>query len=171
MQRSSPETGHFPKMLSAPLLGVGLELLLERRELGKGRIRIRGLVPAVAAVVAALEVLGPQLRITLGAIAAPGPIGSAVALRTPATISPVLVGARQAGAVLIGTVLIRSILVGAILIGTPATMPAWPAVLSGSIRNLAGGRHGLAGRDRGHRVGPGGRLCPFGIFGTRLRDT
>jgi hypothetical protein len=58
-----------------PLLGVGLELLLERRELGKGRIRIRGLVAAIPGLAAALEVFGAQLRIAIGPIAAaPGPL-------------------------------------------------------------------------------------------------
>src|SRR5580692_11509595 len=58
----------------APLLGVGLELLFERRQLGKGRIRIRCLVATVAVFTAALEVFGTQLGIALGAIAAFGPV-------------------------------------------------------------------------------------------------
>ena len=112
----------------APLLGIGFELLLERRELGKGRIRIRRLVAALPAFAAALEILGPQLRITLGAIAAPGPVRTPVALATVAAIRAILIGASLIGAILIRAILIRAILVGAILIGPPLTVPAWLAV-------------------------------------------
>ena len=127
----------------APFLGVGLELLLERRELGKGRIRIRRLVATLPAFAAALEVLGPQLGVALGVIAAAsGPLRTAVALGTAATIGTVLIGTFLMGGILIGTILI-----GPILIGTSLTMPARLAVLPRlrRIRDLAGARHGLAG--------------------------
>ena len=57
-----------PMRVLSPLLGVGLELLLERSELGEGRIGI-GCLVALAAFAASLEILGPQSRITLGPLA------------------------------------------------------------------------------------------------------
>src|SRR5438132_11428481 len=82
----------YSDRLLAPLLGIGLELLLERCELCKGRIGVGHLVARVAAVAAALDVFRAQRRIaigtvaTLGAIAAPEALGAVAAGRR--TIGP-----------------------------------------------------------------------------------
>ena len=120
----------------APLLRVGLELLLESCELGKGRIRIRGLVAALPDFAAALEVLGAQLGIAIRTIAAPGPF------RTPGAIAPIrtvtTTGAITASrTILIGAILIGTILIRTILIGAPLAMPAWLTVLL-RIRSISG---------------------------------
>src|SRR5262249_50326724 len=97
-----PGTGSVTVALR-PGLGVGLELLLERSQLGEGRVRIRF---ALALVLAALPLdeRGAQLRIAVGAtlialapalITAPSPLGAPLS-RRPAC-GPVPLGATPLG--------------------------------------------------------------------------
>ena len=141
----------------SPLLCIGLELLLERRELGKGRIRIGRLVATVPRFAAALDVFRAQLGVTIRAIA----IVAAGAFRTPLTL-----GTFSA----IGALMIRAPLIGASL-----TMASRPAVLP-LLRPLPGlgGRGRPAGSiARGRQGGPVGgsqrRDCPIRVFGARMR--
>ena len=67
---------------SAWFLGVRLELLLQRRELGERRIRVGLAVAAVPAVAAALDVFRAQRRIAIRAFAVRAALG-ALAVRRP----------------------------------------------------------------------------------------
>src|SRR5260370_24623743 len=85
-----PRAGFFRGMGRLPrLLGVRLELLFQRRELGKRRIRIGLLVAAVPALAASLDILGTQRRSAILTIPAPRPVraGPAVA-HGAATLRP-----------------------------------------------------------------------------------
>jgi hypothetical protein len=151
---------------NATFLGICLELLFERRELGKGRIRIRRLVMALPAFAAALEILCAQLGITIRPIAASGPFRMPVPPRTIAAIwaiaaKPILLRAIALAALLIAALLVAAILIAAILIGTAPAMPARPALLPRfrALHDLAAARRGLAGRGRGGPVSGSRRRC------------
>jgi hypothetical protein len=159
----------------APLLGVGLELLLERRELGKGRIGIGRLVAALPVFATTFEVFGTQLGVTIRAIATPGPIRAPVALRTVTPVGTILTGAAilivaiLIGTNLIRTALIRTCLIRTRMIRTALAMPARPALLPHirPIRDRSGARHGLTGRRRGRRLG--GQLGACAVFSAWMR--
>jgi hypothetical protein len=149
---------------SSPLLGVRLELRLERRELGERGVRI-GLpiaTPSALASLAALDVFGAQLGIAVGTIAALRAVATrwavAALVALPLTVGSIrTVGARRTvsaiGTILpIGTVRLRGMVV-----------PAMPAVL---VRRLTAGgdclgdcgRGAFAGRRRRDSVRRRGRL-------------
>ena len=82
----------------APLLGVRLELLLERGEFCERRVRIGGLVAAVA-VSAALDVFGAQIGIAVGPLPAVGTLDALAMHESVATRGTVgsrgTIGARR----------------------------------------------------------------------------
>src|SRR5262245_17958558 len=125
---------------SAPLLGIGFKLLLERRQLGERRVGIGRLVTSVAGVAAALDVLGPQLRIAVGTVAALAPVRPIAAWRTLA-----------AGAVATLEAVEACALVGPLVAARVAVAPLRPLLLVLGAR-LRFGAHGagfgrLAGRS------------------------
>src|SRR5439155_26708774 len=71
----------------APLLGVGLKLLVERRKLGERRVRVRGLVAAVA-VGTAFDVFGAQIRVAVGTVAAVATIAMRESIPTRRRVRP-----------------------------------------------------------------------------------
>src|SRR5260370_4193545 len=98
----------FPDMRCLPrLLGVRLELLFQRRELGKRRIRIGFLVATVPAVAAPLDVLRAQRRIAIRTIAARRPVGAVATVLAALLVIAALWATRPLrtlGAPLVGTI-------------------------------------------------------------------
>src|SRR5262249_46918620 len=82
---------------SARLLGVRLELLLERGKLGERGIRIRVAIAAVPALASTLDVFRAQGWIAIRTIAAGRPLGALAALRALPT-APRLLRSRRARA-------------------------------------------------------------------------
>jgi hypothetical protein len=130
------------------LLGIRLELLLERGELRERRIRIGLAVAAVPALASPLDVFRAQIRIALRTVAPRGAVGTIAARGAAAAIPTILpVGAL----LLIGSRRARAI-------GTLA--PIGMALMAAVLRALIG-RGGGFGRSRHSRhcntVGDDGR--------------
>jgi hypothetical protein len=140
------------------LLGVRLELLFQRRELGKRRIRIGFLVAAVPAVTAPLDVLRAQRRIAIRTIAARRPVGAVATVLAALLVIAALRATRALrtlGAPLVGT--IRALMTLRALVAIGARFMA--AVLLGRRRSVGRpcrGRSRSVGADCRRAIGGGG---------------
>jgi hypothetical protein len=138
---------------SARLLGVRLELLFERGELGKGRIGIRLAVAAIPALSSSLDIFRPQRRIairTFPAGATLGPLATVATFSALATLGMIerfgTAGTRPS----VWARLALRALAAAFGRGTAAMSAAAPFVAGGSRSNSLDRSHGnLIGRASG----------------------